>query len=52
MYMDDIKLFTENEKVKIYSQEKEMEFGIEKFAKLILKRGKRHMTDRMELPNQ
>ena len=28
-----------------------MEFGIEKSAMLIMKRGKRHMTNRMELPN-
>ena len=29
-----------------------MEFCIEKCAMLIMKRGKRHLTDRMELPNQ
>ena len=29
-----------------------MEFGIEKCAMLIMKSGKRHLTDRMELPNQ
>ena len=28
-----------------------MEFGIEKFAMLVMKSGKRHMTDGMELPN-
>ena len=27
------------------------EFGIEKCAMLVMKSGKRHMTDRMELPN-
>ena len=29
-----------------------MEFGIEKCAMLVMKSGKRHLTDRMELPNQ
>ena len=28
-----------------------MEFGIEKCAMLVMKRGKRHMTDGMELPD-
>ena len=28
-----------------------MEFGIEKCAMLVMKSGKRHMTDGMELPN-
>ena len=59
MYMDDIKLFAKNEKeletlihvVRIYSQDIGMEFGIEKCAMLIMKSGKRHMTDAMELPN-
>ena len=58
--MDDIKLFTKNEKeletlthaVRIYSQDIGMEFGIEKCAMLVMKSGKRHMTDGMELPNQ
>ena len=47
MYMDDIKLFAKNEKeletlihaVKIYSQEIGMEFGIEKYAMLVMKSG-------------
>ena len=59
MYMDDIKLFAKNEKeletlilaVRIYSQDIRMEFGIEKCAKLVMKSGKLHMTDGMELPN-
>ena len=59
MYMDDIKLFAKNEKelktlihvVGIYSQDIGMEFGIEKCAMLVMKSGKRHMTDGMELPN-
>ena len=29
-----------------------MEFGIEKCVMLIMKIGKRHMTDGMEVPNQ
>ena len=60
MYMDDIKLFKENEKemenlihtVRIYSQDIGMEFGIAKCAKLVMKSDKRHLTDGMELPNQ
>ena len=60
MYMDDIKLFAKNEKemetlihaVRIYSQDIGMEFDIEKCAMLVMKSGKRHLTDGMELPNQ
>ena len=60
MYMDDIKLFAKNEKeletllhaVRILSQDIGMEFGIEKSDMLVMKSGKRHMTDGMELPNQ
>ena len=37
--------------VRIYSQDIGMEFGIEKYAMLVMKSGKRHMTDGMELPN-
>ena len=59
MYMDDIKLYAKNEKeletlthaVKIYSQDIGIEFGIEKCAMLVMKSGKQHMTDGMELPN-
>ena len=58
--MDDIILFAKNEKeletlihaVRIYSQDIGMEFGIEKCAMFVMKSGKRHMADRMELPNQ
>ena len=58
--MDDIKLFAKNEKeletlihaVRIYSQDIGMEFGIEKCVMLVMKSGKQHLTDRMELPNQ
>ena len=60
MFMDDIKLFAKNEKelenlihaVRIYIQDIGMEFGIEKCAMLVIKSGKRHLTDGMELPNQ
>ena len=60
MYRDDIKLFTKNEKeletliqtVKIYSQDIKMEFGIEKWSMLVMRSGKRHMTEGVELPNQ
>ena len=60
MYMDDIKLFAKNEKdletlihaVRIYSQDIGMAFGIEKGAMLVMKSGKRLMTEGIELPNQ
>ena len=60
MYMDDIKLFEKNKKdlktlihaVRIYSEEIGMEFGIEKWAMLVMKSDKPHLTDGMELPNQ
>ena len=58
--MDDIKLFAKNEKeletlihtVRIYSRDIGMEFGIEKYAMLVMKSGKRQLTDGIELPNQ
>ena len=60
MYIDDIKLFAINEKeletlihtVRIYSQDIGMNFSIEKCAMLVIKCGKRHRTDEIELPNQ
>ena len=60
MYMDDIKLFAKNEKElqiliqseRIYSQDIKMEFGIEKCALLVMKSGKRHMIEGVEIPNQ
>ena len=60
MYMDDIKLFAKNEKeletlihaVRIYSHDIGIEFGIEKYAQLVIKSGKRYLRDGMELPNQ
>ena len=58
--MDDVKLFEKNEKEletlihagRIYCQDIEMEFGIEKCAMQVLESGKRHLTDEMELPSQ
>ena len=38
--------------IRIYSQDIEMEFGLEKCAMLVMKSGKRHLTDEMEQPNQ
>ena len=60
MYMDDIKLFAKNKKeletlihtVRIYSRDVGMEFGIEKSSMLVMKSGKRQLTDGMELPNK
>ena len=60
MYMDDIKLFAKNEKeletlihtIRIYCQDIGMELGIEKCTLLVMKSGKRHLTDGIELPNQ
>ena len=59
MYMDDIKLFVKEEKeletlihtVRIYSQDIGMEFSIEKCVMLVMRSGKRHMIDGIELPN-
>ena len=60
MYMDSIKVFVKNEKeletliqiVRIYSKYIGIEFGIEKCATLVIKSGKRHMTEGAELLNQ
>ena len=60
MYMDDIKLFAKNKKefktlilvVWKYSQDIEVEFGIEKCIMLIITSGKQQMMERIELPNQ
>ena len=58
--MDDIKLFVKNEKefgtliqtVRVYSQDIGIEFGIEKWAMLKMKNGKRRITEGVELLNQ
>ena len=60
MYMDDIKVFAKKEKeletliqvVRIYSQDIKMEIGIEKWAMLKKKSGKRPITEGIELANQ
>ena len=60
MYVDDIRHFVKNEKelealiqaVKIYSEDIGMEFAIEKCTMLIMKSGKRHRTEGIEVPNQ
>ena len=60
MYMDDINLIAKNKKeldtliqtITIYSEDKRMEFGIEKCSVLIMKSGKRQITEGIELPNQ
>ena len=60
MNMDDIKLFAKNEKeleilkhaVKIFSDDIELEFGIEKCVMLIMKSGKRHWTEGIDLPRK
>ena len=60
MYMNDIKLFAKFEKeletlihtFRECSRDRGMKFGIEKCAMLVMKRGKRQLTDGMELPNQ
>ena len=59
MYMDSIKLFAKNEKeletliqaVRIYSDNIEMEFSLEKCAMLIMKSRKRQKTEGIKLPN-
>ncbi len=38
--------------VRIYSQDIGMEFGIEKYAMLVMKSSKRHITEGVELPNK
>ena len=58
--MDDNRVFAKNEKEletliqaeRIYSQDIGMEFNIEKCAMQIMISGKRHITERIELPTQ
>ena len=60
MYMDNFKLFAKKEKeseslikaVIKYSQDIGMEFGMEKCTMLIMRNGKQHITEGIELPNQ
>ena len=55
-YMDDIKTFAKNEKqqiliqtIRIYSQDIRMEFGIEKYAMIVIKSEKRETVEGLEL---
>ena len=58
--MEDIKPFAKREKEletlihanRIYSRDVGMGFSIEKYAMLVMKSGKWHITDGIELPNQ
>ena len=65
MYMDNIQQFAKKKKkkmkkkmesliqtIKIYTQDIEMEFGIEKCAMLIMRCIKRRITEEIELQNQ
>ena len=60
MWMEHIKHFAKKEKkletlihvVRVYTQDIGMEFVIEECAILVMKSGKRHITDEMEVPNQ
>ena len=60
MYINDIKQFAKIQKelktlilvVRIYSQNIGMEYGIEEYAMLIMKNGKRQMMGGIEQPNQ
>ena len=60
MYVDVIQLLvlaknvreSETQIIRIYSQDIRMEFGIEKYVILIMKNGKRLITEEIKLPNQ
>ena len=60
MYIDDIKVFSNNEKeletliqtIKIYSQDIGIEFGFVKCAMIIMISGERETAEGIELPNQ
>ena len=45
-------LIRKSNTVRIYSQDVGMEFGIEKYAMLIMRSGKQHEMEGIELPNQ
>ena len=52
MTKNEKELETQIHTVRIYSQDIGIEFGIEKCALIVMKSGKPHLTDRIELPNQ
>ena len=59
LYMDDFKLYSKNEKeldsliqtIRVFSQGIRMEFGIDKCATIVLKRGKLVKSDGIKLPD-
>ena len=59
LFMDDLKLFAKNEKgldslvqtVRVFSEDIGMEFGIDKCAMLVLKRGKFERSEGIQLPD-
>ena len=59
LYMDDLKLYAKNEKeldslvqtVKVFSKDIGMDFGVEKSAMLVMKRGKKTTSDGIKLPD-
>ena len=58
-FMDDLKLYSKSEKalnsltqtVRIFSEDIQMQFGIEKCAMLVMKRGKIVKSDGIKFPN-
>ena len=60
LYMDDLKLFGKTEKqldvlvntVRIYSEDIRMEFGIKKCGVLVMKKGRYHHSEGIEMPSQ
>ena len=56
MYIDDKKFLQKElgtliQTIMIYNDDRGMEFGIEKCARLIMKSGKREIVERIELQN-
>ena len=59
LFMDDLKLFAKNENgidslvqtVRVFSEDIGMEFGTDKCALLVIKRGKKVTSEGIELPN-
>ena len=60
LFMDDLKLYASNEKsleslietVRVFSNDIRMEFGMEKFAVLTMKKGKMANSDGIASPNK
>ena len=51
LYMDDLKLYGRNDTVRIFSSDIGMQFGIDKCAVLVMKRGKLVLCDGIEMPD-